>query len=178
MLTKTTCAIRRDQRASVTGVLPRDAFTLIELLVVIALLAFFATLLVPASAHIRPNSQAIQCLNNLRQLANAWKMYADDNGSRIVSAYPAYGAYTTTWCGGNAASGGLPSSYVYSGADPAGIQAGLLWPYTKTLGSLSLPDRSSYRGQCWAPCAIRGKAYSAQHLDEFLPGRYQPWRKP
>jgi prepilin-type N-terminal cleavage/methylation domain-containing protein len=100
------------------------AFTLIELVVVIALFALLATLLVPASAHTRPNSQAIQCLNNLRQMANAWQTYAEDNGGRIVSAYPNYGGFAGTWCAGNAESGGGSASYTYGGADPMGIQKG------------------------------------------------------
>jgi prepilin-type N-terminal cleavage/methylation domain-containing protein len=139
MLTKTTCSVRRDQLPPVTGVQSRSAFTLIELLVVIALLVFFATLLVPALAHTQPDSQARQCLSNLRQMARAWKMYADDNSGKLVSAYANYGGFTGTWCAGNAASGGLAGPFVYGGADPAGIQAGLLWPYTQALGLYHCP---------------------------------------
>jgi prepilin-type processing-associated H-X9-DG protein len=51
----------------------------------------------------------------------------------LVSAYPTYGGFTATWCGGTAESGGLPGSYVYGGADPRGIESGLLWTYTKSL---------------------------------------------
>src|SRR5205085_10219721 len=44
-----------------------------------------ATLL-PALATTTPNTKALQCLNNHRQLANAWRMYADDNRDLIVYA--------------------------------------------------------------------------------------------
>lgn len=62
----------------------RRGFTLVELLVVIALLALLAATLAPALARNRPNSPAIQCLNNLRQLGAAWNMYADDNSGALV----------------------------------------------------------------------------------------------
>jgi hypothetical protein len=38
----------------------------------------------PALAKSRPASQAFQCLNNVRQLCLAWRMYADDNRDQIV----------------------------------------------------------------------------------------------
>ena len=118
---------------------PTGAFTLVELMVVVALAGLLALMLAPASAHLKPDSSAAQCLNNLRQMQRAWKMYADDNAGRIVSAYPNYGGFTGTWCAGNASRGGTAGSYVYGGADPAGIQAGLLWPYSRALGLYHCP---------------------------------------
>ena len=59
-------------------------FTLIELLVVIAVIAILAALLLPVLAKSKQKAQGIACLNNTKQLALAWVMYANDNHDRLV----------------------------------------------------------------------------------------------
>ena len=60
------------------------AFTLIELLVVIAIIAILAAMLLPVLARAKESGKRIACINNLRQLNLALRMYVDDN----QGAYP------------------------------------------------------------------------------------------
>jgi prepilin-type N-terminal cleavage/methylation domain-containing protein/prepilin-type processing-associated H-X9-DG protein len=65
-----------------------DGFTFVELLVVMATVGILAVLLLPAIAGTKPDSQALQCLENQRQMALAWLMYAEDNGGKAAPNYP------------------------------------------------------------------------------------------
>jgi prepilin-type N-terminal cleavage/methylation domain-containing protein len=53
-------------------------FTLVELLVVIAIIGILASLLTPVLIKVRQEGFKTDCKNNLRNIANAAQMYADD----------------------------------------------------------------------------------------------------
>ena len=53
---------------------------------VIAIIAILASFLLPTLTTAKQRAQSIQCMNNHRQLALAWRMYSDDNLDRLPYA--------------------------------------------------------------------------------------------
>ena len=64
----------------------KRGFTLVELLVVIAIVGVLFMLILPAVASTRERAHTMSCLNNMKQLAMAAFMYADDNDEAIPDA--------------------------------------------------------------------------------------------
>jgi len=135
--------VARTPRRSARG------FTLIELLVVIAIIAILAALLLPALGRAKLKAQGVQCMNNHRQLAIAWRMYTEDNLDRLLYASAdVYNLRTyhvtwdATWCTGKMDfNTGNPSNW-----DPSvDIYKSPMWPYCgKNLSIWRCPaDRSS-----------------------------------
>ncbi len=125
-----------------------EGFTLIELLVVIAIIAILAALLLPALGRAKQKAQSVQCMNNNRQLAIAWRMYTEDNNDLLLYASASLPltssniTWLSTWCTGKMDFiAGNASNY-----DPrVDIYNSPMWPYCgKNLGIWRCPADRSY----------------------------------
>jgi prepilin-type N-terminal cleavage/methylation domain-containing protein/prepilin-type processing-associated H-X9-DG protein len=106
-----------------------SGFTLIELLVVIAIIAILAAMLLPALAKAKQKTQGISCMNNQKQLALAFVMYAGDNGDGLPGSQ--------LWCVGNMDS--LPGA-----TNLQQLSTNMLYSYVKNPGVFRCPaDKSS-----------------------------------
>ena len=109
-------------------------------------------------------------MNNLKQVAVACQMYGDDMNGFIPSLYP----YTADGNTGGAMAActptATPASYTYGGADPTGIQSGLLWPYSKSLGGTDHCPAANYYAQPGYPDAGKPILRSIS-MNSFLCGQ-------
>lgn len=75
------------RNSAIIGVQPEKiGFTLIELLVVIAIIAILAALLLPSLSRAKSKANNAVCVNHLRQLGMATRLYAQENDNRMPAA--------------------------------------------------------------------------------------------
>jgi len=66
----------------------KSGFTFVALLVIIAVIAVLAAMLLPALASAKRKAQRINCVNNLKQLGLAYRIWEGDNGGKYPMDVP------------------------------------------------------------------------------------------
>jgi len=156
--------------ARLRGRLPSKlGFTLIELLVVVAIIALLAAVLFPVFARAREKGRQTVCSSNLKQLALAWLMYAQDYDETACPSYYFADRSYRTELGWDFTLGpargqvrpGLLSAYANSGAihqcpDFTGPAFGR--PYTGYAYNATYLGGDDYRfgadGRLWPACKL------------------------
>lgn len=140
-----------------------SGFTLLELLLVIAIIAILAAILFPAFAQAREKARQTQCVSNLRQLAAAWQLYAEDYDE---VACPSYNKFCIS---ANACIGNGNDAWDFHLVAAGNWQTGLLGTYTKDGRIHGCPDNPFSHDPSQRP--YNGYAYNATYIggDYALP---------
>jgi prepilin-type N-terminal cleavage/methylation domain-containing protein/prepilin-type processing-associated H-X9-DG protein len=144
---KSTCYRTGNLRPASAG------FTLVELLIVIGIIALLANMLLPALSRAKAQGQRAVCLNQMKQLNYAWKMYTDDNRSTLPINYyfnddgsPNRDAWIRGTMDDNPAYGRFESG-VLDSTNRNAIRAGKLFPYNPEVKAYHCPsDKSTTAG--------------------------------
>ena len=124
----------------------RSGFTLIELLVVVAIIAILMAVLLPALHRAREQGKRAVCLNNMKQLALAWMLYADDNEGKLVNGA---GGITRIrekpWVGRCWHDNFAKGEQLTEEEQKTGIKAGALWPFVQDVKLYRCP--TGFRGE-------------------------------
>jgi len=157
----------RMSTARVAPSFPSRGFTLIELLVVIAIIAILMAVLMPALKIAREQARGVNCLSNQRSLAQAYIMYADENSGSMCAGWATYDFVNGVppwvmppldYAGGQIMR--MPTGDVTQQQRFNGLQAGVLYPYLKTVKVYHCPGdnritQGTSLGRALAYCIYR-----------------------
>jgi prepilin-type N-terminal cleavage/methylation domain-containing protein len=125
----------------------RTGFTLIELLVVIAIIAILAAILFPVFAESRESARQITCINNMKQLGTAMRLYLTDYDETWFPAFvseriPTHPNPYKTWLGFDTTNAGRIGCFYGDTTQPAvrPPRTGIIDPYLKNEGIKRCPS--------------------------------------
>lgn len=112
-------------------------FTLIELLVVIAIIAILAGMLLPVLSKAKLKADGAKCMSNMKQFQLVWQLYGEEYDGKLVPC--------RSWVIG-------------ASPDVASIQAGWLWPYSKSEAIYKCPGDKTPNARSVAMSCYMGPA--------------------
>jgi len=121
----------------------KRGFSIAELCTLVAVLGLFLLFFQPHPGT-RPVSHAARCLNNLRQLMNAWRMYSDDYSDVLVPNHFGSDVNTPGWVGGRIDYGATPDATNINYLIKPGPYGAFLGPYVKSPTFFKCPEDKSY----------------------------------
>ncbi len=146
-------------------------FTLIELLVVIAIIALLLSILGPSLGKAKDHAKRIGCSANLRSLATAAILYAEDSDTLTPSSTNTWndnGVWRAGWCG--------PTSGLPIPDQITELRKGQLWYYienTKGWQCPTDPDKKQLRSYC-----MGGQWWGKHYMDPPIDSVYYDSGRP
>jgi prepilin-type processing-associated H-X9-DG protein/prepilin-type N-terminal cleavage/methylation domain-containing protein len=104
-------------------------FSLVELIVVIGIIAMLIAFLLPTMNTARQQMVTVKCMSQMRELGNAFQMYANDNRGWMASSDTCGPLNPETFVGPSQVASPGWTGWVDGGSTPQAISNGTLWPY-------------------------------------------------